>query len=79
MEDVVTPNQTAVLEKVSNHLEKIEQGLNSDVLICRDPGVSELSPHLTVATVVNHKRLKGDLCKFICGDDIVVLIYLAYR
>ena len=44
-EDVVTSNQTAILESVSNRLEKIEQDLNSNVLICRGPGVSELISH----------------------------------
>ena len=70
-ENVVTPKQTAILESVSNRLEKIEQDMNSNVLICRSPGVSELISHSTAGTVVNHERLKGDLCKFVCGDDIV--------
>ena len=59
-EDVVTRNQTAVLGSVSNRLEKIEQDMNSNVLICRGPGVSEFISHSTASTAVNHERLKGD-------------------
>ena len=55
---------------ISNRLEKIEQNLNSNVLICKGPEVSELIKQVKTGSSVNYEGLKGNLCKAICGDEV---------
>ena len=55
---------------ISNRLEKIEQNLNSIVLICKGPEVSELIKQVKTGSSVNYEGLKGNLCKAICGDEV---------
>ena len=55
---------------ISNRLEKIEQNLNSNVLICKGPEVSELIQEVKTGSSVNYEVLKGNLCKAICDDEV---------
>ena len=67
----VTPTQKTLIDGVSDRLDKIEQNLNSNTLICRGPAVSDLIAAATVGPSTNLISLKGEVCKSICGDDIV--------
>ena len=62
--------QSTVLEGVTNRLEKIEQNLNSNKLICRGPTVERLVIEFTAGDSTNLERLKGKVCEAVCGDEI---------
>ena len=73
-DQVIVKNSTdkkSVLDDVNTRLEKIEQNLNVNTLVCRGPAVEQLigqsgeSPNL--------ERLKGEVCKGICGDEVTGL------
>ena len=55
--------QNAVLEGVNNRLEKIEQNLNSNTLICRGPTVEKLVVESAAGGSTNLERLKGKDCE----------------
>ena len=61
--------QRAVLEGVTNRLEKIEQNLNSTTLICRRPTVERFVVEFTARDSINLERLKGKVCEAVCGDE----------
>ena len=65
------PTQNAAIESVSVRLERIEQNLNSNILVCRGPTVSNLIAEATTGTSTNLLSLKGEICKAICGNDLV--------
>ena len=69
-ENELTPTQKTLIDGVSDRLEKIEQNINSNILICRGPGLSELISGSIVGTATNLDSLKGRLCESICGDEI---------
>ena len=61
---------SALLDDVSNRLEKLENNLNSNNLVCRGPGVESLIDSSSIENAPpNLERLKGDLCRAICGDN----------
>ena len=62
--------RNAVLEGVTNRIEKIEQNLNSNTLICRGPTVEGLIVEFTAGGSTNLERLKGKVCEAVCGDEI---------
>ena len=68
--DQVSEVQELINTAITDRLEKIEQNINSNVLICRGPGVSELVSEVKTGSTVNYEGLKGNLCRAICGDDI---------
>ena len=55
---------------ITDRLEKIEQNINSNVLICWGPGVSELVSEVKTGSTVNYEVLQGNLCRAICGDGV---------
>lgn len=63
-------NSNEVDTDFSNRLEKIEQGLNANVLLCKGPAIPELINQVKVGSTVNNEELKGTLCRAICGDEI---------
>ena len=68
--DQVLKDQKPINIAITDRLEKIEQNLNSNVLICRGPGVGELVSEVKTGSTVNYEGLKGNLCRAICGDDV---------
>ena len=56
---------------VEERLEKLEQNINSNILICRGPTVESLIEESTRdSTQPNLERLKGDVCKAVGGDNV---------
>ena len=66
----IQKDQDLINVGISDRLEKIEQNLNSNVLICRGPGIAELIDRTKIGSSVNYEGLKGNLCRAICGDDV---------
>ena len=62
--------ENSVLEGVNNRLEKIEQSLNSNTLICRGPTVERLVNDSATGDFANLEGLKGKVCEAVCGDDV---------
>ena len=50
---------------VVKRLEKIEQDMNSNILICRGETVESL-----ISESPNLERLKGEVCKAVCGEEV---------
>ena len=65
-----TTEQNSVLEGVNNRLEKIEQNLNANTLICRGPTVEKLVTESAAGEFTNLERLKGKICETVCGEEI---------
>ena len=63
-------DHNSVIEGVNNRLEKIEQNLNSNTLICRGPTVEKLIVESATGESTNLGRLKGKICETVCGDEI---------
>ena len=55
-ESLVLPNQQAVIDNVNDHLDKIEQNLNSTTIICCGSTVEELIKNSTSNEVTNSQR-----------------------
>ena len=66
----ILKDQESINVGVSDRLEKIEQNLNCNVLICRGPGTAEVINQMKVGSYINYERLKGNLCRAICGDEV---------
>ena len=63
------PPKTTV-EDVANRIDKIEQNLNSNVLICRGTTVESLITDSTSGSnPPNYERLKGEVCRSVCGSE----------
>lgn len=69
-ENPVSINQNTVLEGVNNRLEKIEQNLNSNTLICRGLTVEKFVTESASGETTNLELLKGKVCAAVCGDEI---------
>ena len=64
-------SQKATVESVNNRLEKLEQNVNSNILICRGPAIESLiTESVGGGSHPNLERLKGDVCRAVCGDDV---------
>ena len=72
-ENLVPIEQNAVLEGVNNRLEKIEQNLNSNTLICRGSTVERLVNETATGETANLERLKGRVCEAVCGEEITAI------
>ena len=59
-----------MLDGVSDRLERIEQNLNSNSLICRGPAVEELINKSSSTQLPTSERLKGEVCSAVCGEEI---------
>ena len=62
------PSQS--LASVSDRLEKIEQNININTLICRGSAVEELIKDSSSGESPNLDRLKGDICRTACGEEV---------
>ena len=65
--------QNTVLEGVNNRLERIEQNLNSNTLICRGPTIERLITESATRESANLERLKGRICEAVCGDEVTAV------
>ena len=66
--EVQTKTPVSAVEK---RLEKIEQDINSNILICRGNTVESLiSESARGSSLPNLERLKGEVCKAVCGDEV---------
>ena len=68
--DPLPIEQKAVLEGVNDRLERIEQNLNSNTLICRGPAIERLVNETATGESANLERLKGKVCEAVCGDEV---------
>ena len=67
----IVPDSSSVTA-VEDRLDKIEQNLNADMLICSGPNVESLITESANGTVPpNLERLKGKICEAICGEEVV--------
>ena len=69
-DDVVNQQQQSI-DDVNSRLEKIEQNINANNLVCRGGAVDDLIRASSLSgEPPNFERLKGDICKIACGEDI---------
>ena len=64
------PEQHSFLDGVNDRIEKIEQNINSNTLICRGSVVENLVKESTTGNSPNLERLKGEICRSVCGDEV---------
>ena len=73
-ENPIPPEQqSVVLAGVNNRLERIEQNLNSNTLICRGPTVERLVTETATGESANLERLKGKVCEAVCGEEVTAI------
>ena len=63
-------SQQNSIDSVNERLEKIEQNINVNTLICRGPAVEDLIKNSTAGDLPNLERLKGEICTTACGEDV---------
>ena len=69
--DTVVDTATSVaLLHVNSRLEKIEQNINQTAFICHGPAVESHIEDSSSSERLSLERLKGDICKRACGEDI---------
>ena len=66
----VSADKQNELDSVNDRLEKIEQNLNATTLVCSGPAVADLLKPTTSGDTPNLERLKGDICRAVCGENI---------
>ena len=62
--------QIEAINSVNDRLEKIEQNININTLICRGKAVEDLLKASPSGDSPNLERLKGEICKTACGDGV---------
>ena len=65
-----SPVSSAVIKSVVEKVYKIEENLNSRLLICRGPTVSRKIAASTENSQIDFGKLKAELCADICGREI---------
>ena len=60
----------SLIENVVNRVEKIEENLNSQVLVCRGPTVTTKISYFTEGSNPNLQRIKAEVCKEILGSKV---------
>lgn len=68
-DEVPAAAAAGTLIDVNNRLEKLEQNVNQNTLICRGTAVEALIKDSEVNGKSSLERLKGDLCKSVCGEE----------
>ena len=58
------------LDTVNDRLEKIEQNININTLICRGSAVEDLIKDSSSSDSPNLERLKGEICRTACGEEV---------
>ena len=61
---------SAILKSVVEKVDKIEDNINSKLLICRGPTVSRKIASTTENSTTDFGKLKAELCADICGSEI---------
>ena len=61
---------TALLNTVVERVEKIENNINSHLLLCRGPSVASKIASSTVNGTPDLAKLKAELCMEICGQSV---------
>ena len=69
-ENLSTPIQQNVIDGVNGRLEKIEQNLNENTLVCSGPAIADLLKPSSTGDPPNLERLKGEVCRSVCGEDV---------
>ena len=59
-----------LIENVVNRVDKIEENLNSQVLLCRGPTVTTKISSFTEGSNPNLQRIKAEVCKEILGSKV---------
>ena len=59
-----------MLASVSDRLDKIEQNINANTLICRGSAVEDLIKDSSSGESPNLVRLKGEICRSACGEEV---------
>ena len=59
-----------LLSNVAERVEKIENNIDSHVLLCRGPKMLTKIASSTVEGVANVDLIKGEICQEICGENI---------
>ena len=68
---VVSPDLgNEIFDTVVKRVEKIEQNINSHLLICRGPAVTSKIVSSTVNGAVDVEKVKAEICSEVCGDTI---------
>ena len=65
-----TPIQQKVIDGVNGCLEKNEQNLNENTLVCSAPAVADLLRPSSTGDSPNLEQLKGEVCRTMCGEDV---------
>ena len=71
--DSATPQSSVsseVLRTVVEKVDKIEESINSRILICRGPEVSKKIASSTENSAIDFGKLKAQLCVAVCGSEI---------
>ena len=69
-ENLSTPIQQNVIDGVNGRLEKIEQNLNENTLVCSGPAIADLLKPSSTGDSPNLEQLKGEVCRSVCGEDV---------
>ena len=64
------PADSEILASVSSRLEKIEQNINLNTLVCRGSAVEDLIRETSTGESPNLERLKGEICRTACGEEV---------
>ena len=72
-------SQQQAINSVNDRLEKIEQNINSNTLVVRGPAVEGLIKDCATGEVPNLDRLKGDICRTACGEDVTAIDITSMR
>ena len=67
---VTAAQQQTSITSVNDRLEKIEQNININTLVCRGTAVDDLINSTSSRESPNLERLKGEICRIACGDDV---------
>ena len=68
---VTAVQQQQSIANVSERLEKIEQNININTLVCRGSAIDELiTSSSSSRESPNLERLKGEICRIACGEDV---------
>lgn len=61
---------SSCLSAVVDRVDKLEDNINSRLLLCRGPAVESIITSCTVGGVLDLERVKAELCTRICGSEI---------
>ena len=70
---VISAPQQEAINSVNERLEKIEQNININTLICRGKAVEDLLKVSPSGESPNLERLKGEICKTACGENVTAV------